>query len=465
MRTPFSTGCALAIVSWLGASCAGGPTTTGETVTSSETHAKTSGTAPSTQGHSQIPPSVFLFNKTIIYIKDAYFDPARIHPRQMLVAALQSVARVTPLLRVETSESDVLRITSGDETRTFELASVDSLWKMAFAFSDFYTWLTGRLGIPDPCEEIGFAATNGMLSALDSRSKLLTSKEYEAASRPCPSCADNPPAAVLTSQMLSSGIGYLRVRNLPSGASGGVRQALSNLSHLSEHEGQLRGVVLDLRGSPGGLVEEAIRVTNLFVEDGALLTTVALGGRQRDTRRATRNGAATGAPLVVLVDEMTAGGAEIIAAALKDLDRATVVGQRTHGAGTVQVIYEFVFSAPDGTRKTYLKLTIAEMLRSSGAPIELGVVPDVALLPTGPVTEADAGVRSEDPQQEQATRLPTQERSLAEVSYPRTGPAAANEAFVEDFPIRFARDLLLRAPFARRSDMLSHAQPLAGEPR
>ena len=217
-------------------------------------------------------------------------------------------------------------------------------------------------------------------------------------------------------------------------------------------------MVLDLRGNPGGLIEEAVRVTNLFVEDGVMVTTVALAGKQRETRRATRNAAATGAPIVVLLDEVTALGAEVIAAALKDLDRALVVGQRTADRGTVQVIYEY--ADVDGIGKAYLKLTIATMLRSSGTPIdELGVVPDVVLEPTGTPASTDAGTP------DRTTRRPTAERSLAGFTYPRGKPTPAEAPFVRDFPIRFAHDLLLRAPSVRRSDMLPHAKALAAESR
>jgi len=476
MRTASRTRCAVIVVSWLAASCASAPATigepgapsqtqnaSGEPVPPSATQTATNGTPQSTAVRSHLPLSVSLFNKTVIYIKDAYFDPARIHPRQMLVAALQSVARVAPQLRVETLERDGLRLTSGDTSRTFDLAPIDSLWKMAFNFSDIYNWLTGPLGIADPSAEIGFAATNGMLSTLDRRSVLHTQEWFEAAKKN----AANPSAVGLTSHMLSSGIGYIRVRHLDREASSELERALTDLSRTTEAGGQLRGVVLDLRGSPGGLLEQAIRVTNLFVDDGLVVKTVARIKQQED-HRAIKNAKVSGAPLVVVVDELTASGAEVIAAALKDLDRAIVVGQRTNGAGTVQVIYEL--ADPKGTSKWYLRFTIAAMLRPSGTPIDLGVVPDVALMPTGPVSEADAGMRPENPEQDPffpdpATRPPTQERPLAEVSYPRTVPASAGAPFVEDFPIRFAHDLLLRAPFARRSDMLSHAQALAAQPR
>jgi C-terminal processing protease CtpA/Prc len=359
---------------------------------------------------------------------------------------------------VDSPEPDLLRLTSGNESRTFSVAGIDSLWKMSVLFTDIYDSLTGPLGIADPSAEIGFAAINGMLSTLDSHSKLLTEKWYATASKPCPSCAATPPVAVLTSHMLSSDIGYIRLRSLPRVASSELRRALSDLSQTTEGKGQLRGFVLDLRGNPGGLVEEAIRVTNLFLEDGVVVKTVTDAGKERRDHRATKDAAVTRAPLIVLVDEGTAAGAEVVASALKDLDRGVVVGQRTNGEGTIQVVYEY--GDADGIGKAYLKLTIGEMFRSSGGPIDLlGIVPDVVLVPTGASPPADAGVP--DP----ATRVPTAERSLAELFYPRTESLPPSAPFVEDFPIRFAHDLLLRAPFPRRSEMLPHATALAAERR
>jgi len=149
----------------------------------------------------------------------------------------------------------------------------------------------------------------------------------------------------------------------------------------------LRGVLIDLRGNPGGLLTAAVDVCDRFLDEGVIVST---RGRQApdsgavdenppDVRRATPGMALGGAPIAVLVDGLTASSAEIVAACLQDHGRATVVGGRTYGKGTIQSILPL-----DGGG--LLKLTTAEYLRPSGATLNRrpddaddapwGVVPD-----------------------------------------------------------------------------------------
>jgi len=449
-----------ACVSCFALSCASTPPATGEHSSSPTTERPTAEAAKSTSAGPC--PSVKRFNKTVVYVKDAYFDPARIDPKRMLIAAVQGIPQAAPQLRVELLDSSVLQLTSDKGSRSFSVARVDGLLDLCRRFSEIYDSVTGPLGVADPSAEIGFAATNGMLSTLDPRTKLLTQQWYEAATKPCPSCAAGPPIALATSRMLSSGIGYIRIASLPRLASSELERALTGLSQTDSTKAP-RGVVLDLRGNQGGLLEEVVRVTSLFVEDGLVVTTVAPSRKKREEQRATRTPAAKRAPLVVLVNEDTAEGAEVVAAALKDLDRAVIVGQRTNGAGIITVLYEY--GDTDGIGKAYLRITIRTMLRSQGTPIDgLGVVPDIALVPTGATPGVDAGTPDRA-----GARPPTEERSFAEVFYPPADTipprAAYVEGFVEDFPIRFAHDLLLRAPFSRRSEMLPQATALSSERR
>lgn len=149
----------------------------------------------------------------------------------------------------------------------------------------------------------------------------------------------------------------------------------------------LRGIVVDLRGNPGGLVTSAVEVCDRFLDDGVIVTT---RGRRspgatvpddtlRDVRRATPGVVAEDVPIAVLVDGLTASAAEIVAACMQDHGRATVVGSRTYGKGTVQSILPLSGGG-------LLKLTTSEYLRPSGATINRrpedaddatwGVVPD-----------------------------------------------------------------------------------------
>src|SRR6185295_1993069 len=104
------------------------------------------------------------------------------------------------------------------------------------------------------------------------------------------------------------------------------------------------------------LLDQAIKVSDVFVDSGTLVTTVGYAGKQRDEKRAQADGYEPRIPLVVLVNGSSASASEIVAGALKNLDRAVVMGQTTFGKGSVQVLYD----NPDD--ESALKLTIAQYL-------------------------------------------------------------------------------------------------------
>lgn len=145
-----------------------------------------------------------------------------------------------------------------------------------------------------------------------------------------------------------------------------------------------RGIVIDLRGNPGGLVSAAVGVCDRFLESGVIVSTRgrsgAAGDSPLDVREATAGDAFPDVPVAVLIDGLTASAAEIVAACLQDHGRATVVGSRTFGKGTVQSL------VPLGGGDGLLKLTTSEYLRPRGAGLnrrmsdgdaaEWGVTPD-----------------------------------------------------------------------------------------
>lgn len=137
--------------------------------------------------------------------------------------------------------------------------------------------------------------------------------------------------------------------------------------------GQPSGVILDLRGNPGGMVDAAIGVCDRFLDDGVIVSMrrrpasgtrpLPASSEQLDVRRATPGGLLRGVPMVVLVDGLTASAAEIVAAALQDHQRALIVGSRTFGKGTVQT------TVPLSDGRHALRLTTAEYLRPNLAPL------------------------------------------------------------------------------------------------
>ncbi len=156
------------------------------------------------------------------------------------------------------------------------------------------------------------------------------------------------------------GVGYLRIASFGERTVAEISAALDAV----EATGVVHGLVIDLRGNPGGLLSAAVDACDLLLEEGVIVhtrTRRAGDGVEAalDARRATAGAKLVGVPIVVLVDGLTASAAEIVAACLQDAGRATVVGSRTFGKGTVQSIL------PLSDDRGLLKLTTSEYLRPS----------------------------------------------------------------------------------------------------
>lgn len=174
-------------------------------------------------------------------------------------------------------------------------------------------------------------------------------------------------------EFLADGTRVVRIDSFAPGVAEQVRNALS---------GEKSGVLLDLRGNAGGLIDEAVGVASEFLDGGVVLSYTARGAQPRVYEATT--GGDTQTPLVVLVDVGTASAAEILAGALKERGRAVVVGQRTFGKGSVQE----QFTLTNGSR---LRLTVGYYRLPSGGQVEgVGITPDVL---AGTDEIRDAGLR------------------------------------------------------------------------
>lgn len=173
---------------------------------------------------------------------------------------------------------------------------------------------------------------------------------------------------------LRGGIVHMQVSAFTRGVGREIRTAMAG-ARRSE------GIVLDLRGNPGGLLDEAVEVASSFLDGGPVVSYERRGKAAR-TLHAFSGGDVT-TPLVVLVDGTTASAAEVVAAALQDRNRAVVVGSRTFGKGTVQEPSRI----SDGSG---LELTVGRYLTPSGRTIEgVGLEPDVAVPATEPAAVAE----------------------------------------------------------------------------
>jgi carboxyl-terminal processing protease len=159
---------------------------------------------------------------------------------------------------------------------------------------------------------------------------------------------------------MRDGIGYVRVERFSRKAGEEMRQAIKDL----QARGQLSGLVIDVRGNPGGLLDAAVDVVSKFVPKGTLI--VSTRGRRPDADkeyRSVEEPLLPDVPLVVLTDRGSASASEIVAGSMQDLDRALIVGERTFGKGLVQTILPLNFGAQ-------LKVTTARYYTPSGRSIQ-----------------------------------------------------------------------------------------------
>ena len=172
------------------------------------------------------------------------------------------------------------------------------------------------------------------------------------------------------SEPLPGRYGYVRISHFSDSTPGDFDAAVLALQSA---ESPLRGLVLDLRNNPGGVLESAVGVADSILESGMI---VRADGRTADSRfelDATEGDLLAGAPVVVLVDRGSASGAEIVAGALRDHGRATLMGERTFGKGSVQTVMPL-------SNGEALKLTTSRYFTPSGRSIqERGIEPDVTI--------------------------------------------------------------------------------------
>ncbi len=177
--------------------------------------------------------------------------------------------------------------------------------------------------------------------------------------------------ASVKGSMLEPGYGYLRISQFSDNTGAELEDALRKL--MKEAGGRLDGLILDLRDNPGGVLDSAVEVADVFLNSGLV---VSANGRADDARfsmSARRGDLLHGARLAVLVNAGSASSSEIVAGALKDLNRATIVGSQTYGKGSVQTVMPL-----SGGRA--LKLTTSHYFTPSGESIhERGITPDIVV--------------------------------------------------------------------------------------
>jgi carboxyl-terminal processing protease len=169
-------------------------------------------------------------------------------------------------------------------------------------------------------------------------------------------------------------VGYIRITQFNEQTTDGLKKAISDLTNQLGAE-KVKGFIVDLRNNPGGLLDQAISVSDAFLEKGEIVSTRGRNAEETQRFNARPGDLTKGKPLIVLINGGSASASEIVAGALQDHKRATLVGTRSFGKGSVQTII------PLGAGNGALRLTTARYFTPSGRSIQAkGITPDIEVL-------------------------------------------------------------------------------------
>lgn len=274
-------------------------------------------------------------------------------------------------------------------------------------------------------------------------------------------------------QVLEGGVCYLRIKSFHERTSQDMDTILAGFRR--DLGGVPKGLILDLRGNPGGFLNQAVEVSNRFLSNGVVVATVTADGK-RDVDRAEPSHTEPDYPVIVLTDANSASASEIVAGALKNRDRAMVVGERTFGKGSVQHLY----SNADDSK---LKLTVAQYLTPGDRSIQsIGIPPDVETVSNVVQMRESEDSKGHKKPPEPLVSLLWRERLSREADLDHHLEFNANQGekpayridFLEnlledeerktgkrdlsrDWQVQLAREILLRAGSSRRADLVEAA--------
>ena len=423
-----------------------------------------------------------IFTRSLFHVRESYFDKNRLHPKRMLVGALDFLQRDVPEILIDRGperDPKSVKVRVNGKEKLFSLEGVDAPWSLRSKLQEIFKFIQPNLHPVAPSEEgrrlveIESAATNGMLYTLDPHSVLLDVESFKdmrmttqgkfgglgivigmdkksrvVVRKPMPNTpamraglkakdhimrindestvnmaltdaverlrgdvgspvdvyvlrdgqkapkkftivrdairpnSIEPPAQVLEAPPKNGKegvkVGYVRIQSFTANTDAELTKALE----MFEKE-KVKGIIMDLRWNPGGLYDQAQKVADAFIESGVVVSMVGVGGTQRRDEHASRGGDVK-APVAVLVNQSSASASEIVAGAMKHLDRGVVIGDTTFGKGSVQMLFDVNAPVKLGNRsgddKLGLKLTTAQYLTAGDISIQgVGVTPDIEL--------------------------------------------------------------------------------------
>ncbi len=269
----------------------------------------------------------------------------------------------------------------------------------------------------------------------------------------------------VTHELMDGNIGHISVNEFSADVGDDVNAAIREMR--SAAGGRLAGLVLDLRRNPGGSLDEAVELSDLFLDQGQI---VSQRGRYEsqtiyyDAETAFRGDAAAGVPVIVLIDEGSASASEIVAGALQDHHRALIMGETSFGKGSVQTLFYF-----DRAQTQAVKLTTARYFTPSGHSVqEGGIVPDIRV---PQLSDPDAerrqryALRESDLRRHLVNEIDRDDEGLerdvgADPRFTQTA-AELEEQGIDDFQLHYALETLRRTARTGRTAVAARAAPAA----
>jgi C-terminal processing protease CtpA/Prc len=263
-------------------------------------------------------------------------------------------------------------------------ADTEEVYKNIEIFTEVLRQVEKSYVEPQDSQKLIYGAIKGMVQSLDPHSSFMTKEEYkELMTETKGSFSGIGVEITIKDKILTvvspiegtpaykagPGIGYIRISNFQSNTANDLSSALEIL----EKDGMLKGLIIDLRNNPGGLLSQAIEVSEQFLDSGVIVSTKGRAKSHNIKATAHKNKNEREYPIIVLVNGGSASAAEIVAGALQDNKKAIILGTRTFGKGSVQSI----LALSDGSG---LRLTTARYYTPSGKSIQSsGITPDIEI--------------------------------------------------------------------------------------
>lgn len=265
------------------------------------------------------------------------------------------------------------------------------------------------------------AAVKRMRGQLGSRVTLTILRDGFAAPRDFALLRDRVRVRSVEAKLHKGGVGYIRIKSFQERTDDSLGKALADLR--IKNGGELKGLVLDLRNNPGGLLDQAVRVADRFLKEGVIVSTEGRGGRPLEEERAHVAGTEAEYPIVVLVNGGSASASEIVAGALQDTGRGVIMGTTSYGKGSVQTVIDL----DDGSG---LKMTVARYYTPKHRSIHgIGIKPDVV------VTDQPPAIAS-------ATPTPGAVQNAVGTRPAEALPAVAHVGTSDDYQLKTALESL-----------------------